>query len=63
MKNIDWKVGDIGYFFFTYLWQTTKATIVNIYDEYLEITDEFNNKHIVKKEEFFKTEKECELSL
>lgn len=61
--NKDWKINDCGYFFSTYLWQPIEATIIMITDDYFIVTDGFRHNYRVKKEDFFETEEEVELSL
>lgn len=63
MTKKEWKIGDVGYFFYTYLWQTMKATVTMTTNDYLVVTDEFGYIHRVGKEDFYKTEEEVELSL
>ena len=62
MTKNEWKIGNVGYFFFTYLWQTMKATVTMTTNDYLVVTDEFGHTSR-QKEDFYKTEEEVELSL
>ena len=62
MKDKEFKKGDIGWFFDTYVWQEREAIVVCVYnDHYACVSD--NIRFSVPKNELFKTKEELLLSL